>query len=192
MASLIILSHSSPLTSLNSSFSICEICLALNTGISPGLCTWSSIPNHISFWAISTISAISTTTYMHDFQFSLLFTFSSKLQTLRNIAYRSSLVVQWVKDLVLPREWLGLLLWHGFDPRPGNFCMLWVQQKTKNPPYRRSFRCPTGNFKSQVPKGIYYLPQTVPSTEYHYKCPILQGRDLRKMLHSSLTIMPHK
>ena len=29
------------------------------------------------------------------------------------------LVVQWVKDLVLSLQWLGLLLWHEFDPWPG-------------------------------------------------------------------------
>ena len=34
-----------------------------------------------------------------------------------------------VKDpeLLLQR----LRLWHGFDPLPGNFCMLWVQPKKK-------------------------------------------------------------
>ena len=32
------------------------------------------------------------------------------------------LVAQLVKDLVLS------LLWLGFDPSPGNFCMPWVQQ----------------------------------------------------------------
>ena len=29
---------------------------------------------------------------------------------------RSSLVVQWVKDLVLSLQWLGLLLWCRLDP----------------------------------------------------------------------------
>ena len=29
-------------------------------------------------------------------------------------------MVQWVKDLVL-LLWLRSLLWHGFDPQPGNF-----------------------------------------------------------------------
>ena len=32
-------------------------------------------------------------------------------------------MVQWVKDLALPLLWLGLLLWHGFHPWPGNFHM---------------------------------------------------------------------
>ena len=30
----------------------------------------------------------------------------------------------WVKDLVLSLLGLGLLLWHGFNPWPGNLCML--------------------------------------------------------------------
>ena len=38
---------------------------------------------------------------------------------------RSSLVAQCVKDLVL------LLLWHGFDPWPGNVYMLWMWPKKK-------------------------------------------------------------
>ena len=32
-----------------------------------------------------------------------------------------------VKDLSLSLLWLGSLLWHRFDPWPGNFCMPWVQ-----------------------------------------------------------------
>ena len=42
---------------------------------------------------------------------------------------RSSLVAQWVKDLVLSLVWLGLLLWHRFNPWLWNFCMLWVLPK---------------------------------------------------------------
>ena len=37
----------------------------------------------------------------------------------------SSQVAQQVKDLALS------LLWHQFDPWPGNFCMLWVWPKQK-------------------------------------------------------------
>ena len=32
-------------------------------------------------------------------------------------------LIQWVKDLALSLLWLRLLLWHGFDPWPGNICM---------------------------------------------------------------------
>ena len=42
-----------------------------------------------------------------------------------------SLVAQQVKDLMLSLQWLGLLLWHGFDPWPGNFHMPWVQPAKK-------------------------------------------------------------
>ena len=41
------------------------------------------------------------------------------------------LVAQWVKDLVLSLQRLGLLVWHRFDPWPGNFHMLIAQPKTK-------------------------------------------------------------
>ena len=40
-------------------------------------------------------------------------------------------MAQWVKDLVLSLQWLGLLLWCGFDPWPRNFHMLEVQPKKK-------------------------------------------------------------
>ena len=42
-----------------------------------------------------------------------------------------SLVAQWIMDLTLSLLWLWVLLWHGSDPWPGNFCMLWVWQKEK-------------------------------------------------------------
>ena len=45
---------------------------------------------------------------------------------------RSSLVAQGIKDLVLSLRWLGLLLWHGFDPWPGNICMWWVWPEKKD------------------------------------------------------------
>ena len=38
----------------------------------------------------------------------------------------SSLVAQHVKDPALSPQQLGLLLWRGFDPWPGNFHVLWV------------------------------------------------------------------
>ena len=37
-------------------------------------------------------------------------------------------MAQWVKDLPLSLQWLKLL-WHEFDPWPGNFHMLWEQEK---------------------------------------------------------------
>ena len=53
----------------------------------------------------------------------------------QNPQNRSSLVVQLVKDLALS------LLWSGFSPWPGNFCILWMWPKTKRKKateYRRS------------------------------------------------------
>ena len=38
-------------------------------------------------------------------------------------------MAQWVKDLVLSLQWLGLVLWLGFNPGPRNFCMPWMQPK---------------------------------------------------------------
>ena len=43
----------------------------------------------------------------------------------------SSLVVQWIKDLVLSLLWLRLLLWHRFNPWPRNFHMPWMHPKRK-------------------------------------------------------------
>ena len=45
------------------------------------------------------------------------------LQCLKSTC-RSSLVVQWVKDLTLTLQWLKSLLWFGFDPWPGSIHML--------------------------------------------------------------------
>ena len=47
------------------------------------------------------------------------------------VCFRSSLVAQWIKDLSFLLLWLWLLLWCGFNPWPGNFCMLWAQLKKK-------------------------------------------------------------
>ena len=38
---------------------------------------------------------------------------------------------QRVKDLVLSLQWLGLLLWHGFNPWPRNFHTPWVRPPQK-------------------------------------------------------------
>jgi len=40
-------------------------------------------------------------------------------------------VTQWVKDLALSLLWLRLLLWRGFSPWLGNFCMEWAKPKKK-------------------------------------------------------------
>ena len=40
-------------------------------------------------------------------------------------------MVQQVKDLAFTLLWLGPLLWQGFDPWPGNFCMSWLGRPKK-------------------------------------------------------------
>ena len=41
-------------------------------------------------------------------------------------------MVQQVRDPALSLQQLGLLLWRGFDPWPGNFHMPWVWQKKES------------------------------------------------------------
>ena len=58
-------------------------------------------------------------------------------------------MVQWVKDLALSLQQLGLLLWHGFDPWPKNLHIPWAwwkkkfggKQKVKIEPYFMSLIC---------------------------------------------------
>ena len=52
---------------------------------------------------------------------------------------RISFVVQWVKDPVLSLQWLGSLLWGGFDSWPRNFCMLQARPKKKKKKKKRIF-----------------------------------------------------
>ena len=40
-------------------------------------------------------------------------------------------MAQWVKDVVVLLQQLRSLLWHGFNPWPGNYHMLWAQSKKK-------------------------------------------------------------
>ena len=49
-----------------------------------------------------------------------------KVKFTREKYMESFLVAQWVKDLVLSLQRLGLLLWCRLDPQPGNFHMPWV------------------------------------------------------------------
>ena len=54
---------------------------------------------------------------------------------------RSSLVVQWVKHLVLVLSllWLGSLLWLRGHPWPGIFHMPWAQPKEKRKKKKKKF-----------------------------------------------------
>lgn len=58
----------------------------------------------------------------------------SKGASLKTQSGVSSLVAQWVNDLVLS------LLWLGFDPCPRNFCMPWAQSKQTNQPKNPEFK----------------------------------------------------
>ena len=44
-------------------------------------------------------------------------------------------MVQWVQDLALSLQHLGLLLWHGFNPWPRNFHM--PQMQPSHPPLKK-------------------------------------------------------
>ena len=46
---------------------------------------------------------------------------------MRKSQFGGSRVVQQARDSALSQQWLGSLLWCGFDSWPRNFCLLWVQ-----------------------------------------------------------------
>ena len=56
----------------------------------------------------------------------------SLLLLFKCFATGSSLVAQWVKDLVLSLQWLRSILQYRFNPQPRGSCMPWVQQKKKS------------------------------------------------------------
>ena len=59
---------------------------------------------------------------------------SKQLDLIHGIHRRSLVFIevpQHAKDLVVSLLWLGSLLWHGLDPRPGNFCMPQMWPKIK-------------------------------------------------------------
>ena len=60
--------------------------------------------------------------------------------------------MQWVKDPAFSLQWLWLLLWCGFDPWTGNFCMPQVQPGTKQNkiPIRHLFFHISGGWKSKI------------------------------------------
>jgi len=58
-----------------------------------------------------------------------------------NKCFRSSLVVQWVKDPALTQHRLRSLLWHRFSPLPRNFLMPRTQPKRK----KKSFKATDKN-----------------------------------------------
>ena len=47
-------------------------------------------------------------------------------------------MAQWVKDLALSLQWLGPLLWCGFNPWPRNFHMPWAWPKKKKKKFEQT------------------------------------------------------
>ena len=77
-------------------------------------------------------------------------------------------MVQCVKDLALSLQGLGLLLWCGFDPWPGNVHVLQVQPKKKKKKKQKKKKGLQFSF-SPVPGGsTFALPRTILLyTPYH-------------------------
>ena len=63
-------------------------------------------------------------------------------------------MVQWVKDSPLSLQWLGSLLWCGFDPRPRNCHTPWATP----PPKKKN---PKSNIRERRTTGNLWLPLAV-------------------------------
>ena len=112
------MAHTSQDSSLNHAFplSILECVSGLRNISLKKICLMSL--NAIQMYAFA-FSDLLNVTYL-NFNYTQLRVKEYKLRT--------SLVVQWVNDHVLSLQQLGLLLWHGSYPWPGNFHMPRVQQ----------------------------------------------------------------
>ena len=66
------------------------------------------------------------------------------------ISQWSSCVAQWIKYLVLSLQWLGSLLWHGFDPWPGKFRMLQDVARKKKEEEKRKDRGKRGLHRQPI------------------------------------------
>ena len=71
-------------------------------------------------------------TLTHVLKFTKIWPNIFENQTVKNNRLGSSLVAQQAKDLPLSLLWLGLQLWHGFNPWPRNFHMPWAWPKENN------------------------------------------------------------
>ena len=67
---------------------------------------------------------------------------------------RSSLVTQQAKDLALS------LLWHGFDPWPGKFCMPWAWSKKKKNSSAHTWHLPKNKHQLNLPLNMWWLLDT--------------------------------
>ena len=97
---------------------------------------------------------------------------------LKNISSRSSLVAQWVKDLVLSWLWLWLQLWHGSHPWPGNFGRCGQKKRIKlQPQFQISLEGDLPFFRSALmgEKKPSYPYRSSPPTSYDYGTSCLWG-----------------
>ena len=112
----------------------------------------------------------------------------------------SGVLWQWVKDLVLSLQWLGLLLWHGFDPLGTLICpKAWPKnpKQTSRLTWLFFFKkaiwwCAFELFLRQHPHDIKYpfstFRTTWPSSTLLQVCPLQgyraqQRRTSRKQRH---------
>ena len=78
-------------------------------------------------------------------------------QQIKTVIPGSSLVAQWVKEQPSSLLWFWSLLWHRFDPWPGNFGMPRAWPKTKNKP--KTPPPPTGKQMAHKPCGCLLLTE---------------------------------
>ena len=102
-----------------------------------------------------------------------------------------SLVVQWVKDLSLSLQWLGLLLGDGFDPWPRNFHMPQVQPRKQT-----SEDMPIRIFKFRVNISYNSLPgkkkKNVFSPDKWLLCLRMNNRNIRNHYKSLFALVARK
>ena len=66
-------------------------------------------------------------------------------------------MAQWVKDLALSLQQLGLLLWPRFDPWPRNFHMLWVPPTHAHTPPNSNQNQNQKTYSQNHIRTIYYV-----------------------------------
>ena len=93
---------------------------------------------------------------------------------------RSSPVTQWVKDLILSLLRLKWLLWHIFDPWPGNFYMPWAQSQKKKKKTLWSNNCAPW----QLPEWDEKYVHTKPCTQMLIAASLIIAKTLNQSRHS--------
>ena len=117
-------------------------------------------------------------------------------------------VAQWVKKVALLLQWLTWLLWHRFNPWPGNFCIPWVRPKNNvEHPFMCIFGHPSSLEKCLFRSFFVFLfwphlqhvgvsqpwikskPQPWPTTQLQHRILHL-GHWARNWTHTTAVIMP--